>query len=85
MQSFKAVLEKKTIHKFKYGKQGEEDVFNVKDLLRRNISNHVLKNKKAFVVSKNPRHASSTGRDSIASVAIGSKEKGKSAAINIAV
>ena len=40
----KAKLEKKTIRKFKYGKESSEDVFNVKKLLNRNTSNHVKQN-----------------------------------------
>ena len=53
MLSFKQQLEKHTILKYKYGKVSSEDVFNVKELLQRNSSNHMLRNKKAvFKVSK---------------------------------
>ena len=44
MLEFKAKLEKKTIRKFKYGKESSEDAFNVNMLLNRNISNHVKQN-----------------------------------------
>ena len=44
MLEFKAKLEKKTIRKFKYGKESSEDAFNVNMLLSRNTSNHVKQN-----------------------------------------
>ena len=58
MLNFKEMLVKKTIKKFKYGADTSEDTFNVKQLLSRNSSNHVLSNKKsAFVVPTKSKHS----------------------------
>lgn len=52
------MLVKKTIKKFKYGADSADDTFNVKQLLSRNSSNHVLSNKKsAFVVQTKPKNS----------------------------
>ena len=47
MQQLRDKIEKKTILKYKYGKNTKEDSFNVKNLLNRNISsnNHIVKNR----------------------------------------
>lgn len=77
IKNFKAELEKKTIRKFQYGKATEEDSFNVKNLLQRNASNHVQRNKKAFFVAKNPSFKEASGRESALSGAAGLKEREK--------
>mmetsp|Transcript_10993 Transcript_10993/g.14865 ORF Transcript_10993/g.14865 Transcript_10993/m.14865 type:complete len:91 (+) Transcript_10993:134-406(+) len=54
MKQMKVNLEKATIYKYKYGHYSPEKPFKVKELLIRNSSNHMLKNKKA-VQSTTPK------------------------------